>query len=92
MGVACNMNAIIEFLQDRGTDDFSAFSDMTNLKPSDLLPLMAACIREGERLDGRDCSLTAKDIGAVADMALLTEFMEIVGNSMVPATAADEKK
>ena len=92
MCVVCNMNALMEFLQERGTDDFSAFSDLTKLKPSDMLPLMAACIREGERLEGRECSLTAKDVGAVADMTLLTDFMDILGQSMRPNISAEEKK
>lgn len=90
--VACNMNALMDFLSERGTDDFSALSDLNKLKPTDLLPLIAACIREGERLEGRECGLTGKDIGAVADFGLLTRFMEIFGRAMAPAVSAEEKK
>lgn len=90
--VACNMNALIDFAKESGNDDFASLSNLANLKPSDMLPLMAACIREGERLEGRECSLTAKDIGAIAGFSLLTEFMEIFGRAMAPAVSAEEKK
>jgi hypothetical protein len=90
--VACNMNALMDFLSERGTDDFTALTDLTKLKPSDMLPLMAACIREGERLAGRDCSITGKDIGTVADFSVITSFMEIFGRAMSPAVTAEEKK
>ena len=89
--VACNMNALIGFLKERGTDDFAALSDLTQLKPTDMLPLMAACIREGERLDGRECKLTAEDIGAVADLSLLTAFMGVFGSSIAPDVAVEKK-
>ena len=90
--VACNMNALMDYLQERGTDDFAARSDLTTLKPTDMLPLIAACVREGERLEGRQCSLSAKDIGEVADFHVLTAFMEIFGRMMTPAVSAEEKK
>ena len=90
--VACNMNALMDFLSERGTDDFSALTDLTKLKPSDMLPLMAACIREGERLDGRECTITGKDIGTVADFSVITAFMEIFGKAMSPAVTTEEKK
>lgn len=89
--VACNMNALMGFLKERGTDDFSALSDLTKLKPTDMLPLMAACIREGERLDGKECKLTAEDIGAVADFSLFTEFMKVFDRAMAPAHSVEKK-
>lgn len=91
--VACNMNALLDFAKETGNDDFAALSNITKLKPSDMLPLIAACVREGERLEGRECSLTAKDIGAVAGFGLLTDFMGIFGRAMAPViTVEDEKK
>ena len=90
--VACNMNALMAYLQERGTDDFAALADLTKLKPSDMLPLIAACVREGERIEGRQCSLSAEDIGEVANFNLLTAFMEIFGRMMTPAVSAEEKK
>lgn len=90
--VECNMNALMEFLQERGTDDFSALADVTKLKPSDMLPLMAACIREGERLEGRECSLTSKDLGAMADFSSLGSFIAIFNRAMAPAVTVEEKK
>ena len=90
--VECNMNALMEFLQERGTDDFSALADVTKLKPSDMLPLMAACIREGERLEGRECSLASKDLGAMADFSSLGSFIAIFNRAMAPAVTVEEKK
>lgn len=89
--VACNMNALVDFLQERGTDDFSALTDLTKLKPSDMLPLMAACIREGERLEGRECGITAKSIGEVANFSTITSFMDVFGRSMAPAVTVEKK-
>ena len=89
--VACNMNALMGFLKERGTDDFSALADLHKLKPSDMLPLMAACIREGERLDGKECTMTAEDLGAIADFGLLTAFMKIFDRAMTPAVTVEKK-
>lgn len=89
--VACNMNALMDFLQERGTDDFSALTDLSKLKPSDMLPLIAACVREGERLEGRECTLTGKEIGTIADFSLITSFMEIFGRAMAPAVTEEKK-
>ena len=90
--VACNMNALMDFLEESGSDDFSAFANIGKLKPTDMLPLMAACIREGERLAGRECNISAKEIGAVADFSILTQFMEIFGKAFSPKVTAEEKK
>ena len=90
--VVCNMNAIMDFLTERGSDDFSAFANIGKLKPTDMLPLMAACIREGERLAGRDCAISGKDIGAVADFSILTKFMEIFSRAYSPRVTVEEKK
>lgn len=89
--VACNMNALMDYLVERGTDDFTALTDITKLRPSDMLPLMAACIREGERLEGRECAITGKDIGAVADFSVMSAFMDIFGRSMAPAVTVEKK-
>lgn len=91
--VACNMNALLDFAKDSGNDDFGAIAAFAkDPKPSDMLPLIAACVREGERLAGRECTLTGKDIGAVAGFGLLTEFMEIFGRSMTPAVTVEKAK
>lgn len=91
MQCACNMNAIMAFMQARGTDDFSAFANISQLKPSDLLPLIAACVHEGERLAGRECNITAEEIGEEADFTLFNDFLQIFGRAIKPAVVEEKK-
>ena len=53
---------------------------------------MAACINEGERLEGRESNLTAQDIGSNKDYSVITKFVEIYIKQSSPKTAPDPKK
>ena len=90
--VETNWNATVEFLAFKGTDDISALSDFGKLKPSDLAPLAAACINEGERLEGHDVHLTPADVGAAASMDEIAAFIQIFVSQVSPKTAPDTKK
>lgn len=93
MRVEGNWNAICDFLAERGKDTFDGLVGMDKITPGDIAPLMAACIREGERLDGRPCSLSSKDIGAMPGMmAKVPEFMEIFSRQSAPQGAVSEEK
>ena len=75
--VEANWNALSNFLKAVGRDTLEGLSDISNMKPSDIAPLMAAAINEGERLEGRESHLTGESIGEVIRPAHVNKFMEI---------------
>ncbi|WP_322290567.1 hypothetical protein [Paratractidigestivibacter sp.] len=91
--VECNWNALVSYLEASGQNDMSALANLAQLRPSDVAGLMAACINEGERLDGRESDYTAESIGASASYAAIGEFLAIYVRQSTPAKpAAEEKK
>ena len=94
--VEVNWNAIVAFLDASGQNNLQALSDLTNLKPTDVAGLMAAAINEGEAIEGRESSLTAKDIGRMEGaMGAISEFLTIFVRQMSPAvdpSSAEGKK
>lgn len=75
--VEVNWNALSAFLVSVGRDTLEGLSNLAQMKPSDISALMAAAINEGERLEGRECGLTAIDLGAVMRPADVSAFMDI---------------
>lgn len=73
-----NWKAITSFLRAAGRDTLQAITDLSQLPPSDMAPLMAACLNEGERLDGREASFTGQwleeNCGLAEVCAFITEF------------------
>lgn len=90
--VEVNWNAIVAYLEATGRDTMDSLSLLGQIRPSDLAPLMVACICEGERLEGRECDLTAERIGELCDFAKLTEFLQIYARQANPQTPAEPKK
>lgn len=87
--VEVNWNAITAFLEARGTVGFEALTDIDQLKITDVAPLMAAAINEGERLDGRPSQLTGLDLGAMPGfMAAVPAFLRIYAKQAAPMTGA----
>lgn len=85
--VEVNWNAIVAFLESRGTDSLASLSEIDKLRVSDVAPLMAAAINEGERLDGRESKLTGLDLGAMPGfMGAVPEFLRIYGRQAAPQT------
>ncbi|MCR5710734.1 MAG: hypothetical protein K6G79_09675 [Bacteroidales bacterium] len=72
-----NWNAIMAFLVESGNDTMEGVMHLKDLKPSELTALAAAAIVEGERLDGRKCSLTKEDIGCVITADSMRELVNI---------------
>ena len=54
------------------------------LSPSDIAPLMAACINEGLRKNGSDKRFTADEIGEKCDITTMGEFMTIYVGQVTP--------
>ena len=98
--VESNWNALTAFLDAVGRDTLDELSKINNFRPSELTSLMAACIAEGQRLDGNKDVPTALDLGAVTakDLgALITpddvrEFLNIYVRQSNPKTGAEEPK
>ena len=87
-----NWKAITDFLRTVGRDTLQGISDMAALPPSDMAPLMAACLNEGERLDGREATFTGawleENCGLTEVSAFLTEFLY----QTTPKLPKEEKK
>jgi hypothetical protein len=90
--VEANWNAITSYLTARGKDSLQGLSDISSLAPSELPHLMAACVKEGERLEGRESSLTAEWIGENCGMTELTAFVSAFCSMVTPQVPADKAK
>ena len=92
--VEANWNAITAYLASRGKDSLQGLSDISKLPPSELAPLMAACLNEGERLDGHDASFTAEWIGENCGMNEVSDFVAAFCEqslSKMPSADAEKK-
>ena len=75
--VEVNWNALSNFLKATGRDTLDGLSDISLMRPSDIAPLMAAAINEGERLEGRESNLTGESIGELIRPFHVSRFMDI---------------
>ena len=75
--VEVNWNALSNFLKAVGRDTLEGLSDIASMRPSDIAPLMAAAINEGERLEGRESHLTGESLGEVIRPSHVGKFMDI---------------
>ena len=75
--VEVNWNALSAFLVAVGRDTLEGLSDIASMRPSDIAPLMAAAINEGERLEGRESHITAESLGEIISPSDVGKFMEI---------------
>ena len=90
--VEVNWNAITAFLEASGRDDVQSLIGLSTLKPSDLAGLLAAAINEGERLEGRECALTAEEVGAQAGFDTMAQFIQIFAKQTNPKGTEEGKK
>ena len=90
--VESNWNALIAFLCAVDRDDITQLSKIKSIRPSEIMPLMAACIAEGERLDGRDGAPTALELGTVATPENVREFMTIYARQSEPKINVEQPK
>lgn len=89
--VEVNWNTIASFLQMKGEDTFNDLAEITNLKPSDIAPMMAAAINEGERLEGRKANYTPEEIGALSSVATVAEFVKVFHGQLNPQDSASQE-
>ena len=90
--VEVNWNALSAFLAAVGRDTIEDLATFNNIRPSEITGLMVACIAEGERLDGRECKLTALDLGAVINPDDVAAFMDIYIRQSSPKQDVDAPK
>lgn len=90
--VEMNWNAIVAFLEASNRDDLRALMDLTEIKPSDLAGLLAAGINEGARLDGAQERVTAEEVGTLADVGVMAEFIAIFTRQTKPKGDPDAGK
>lgn len=76
--VECNFNAIMAFMEMRGLKNLDFLSQ--EFTTPQWLDMMACCINEGERLEGRPADFTALKLGELPMMeiaGLLTSFITV---------------
>lgn len=86
--VVANWNALVAFLKDVGRDTMEGLTGAGQLSPSDIAPLMAACINEGLRKKGEAKRFTADEIGDLCDIGTMGEFMNIYVGQVTPRNGA----
>lgn len=90
--VEVNWNALAAFLASVGRDTIDELANFSTIRPSEITALIAACIVEGERLDGRECQVSALDIGADVTPKDVAAFMDIYVRQSSPEMEVDEPK
>lgn len=91
--VEANWKAITSFLTSVGRDNLQGITDLTKMSPSDMAPLMAACLNEGERLDGHESNFTATWIEENCSFAEMSSFItEFLYQATPKLPKANEKK
>lgn len=88
--VEANWNAMVAFLAATGRDTWDGLVSFDHVLPSDLAPLAAACINEGERIDGHECHFSAEDIGALLSVRLVSDFLPIYTRQASPDVPVEE--
>lgn len=89
--VEVNWNALTAFLDATGRNTMDGLSDLAVMKPTDIAPLMAACINEGERLDGREADYTGLQIGEMCGIAEMAQFISIYTGQTSPKLPKEKK-
>lgn len=74
--VEVNWNAMLDFAEQRGLKNIGELMDVNEIDKENVADLCAAGIREGERLEGRECRITGKE---VAELIAPREMMRFVG-------------
>ena len=90
--VEANWKAITAFLRYVGRDTLQGLSDLANLSPSDMAPLMAACLNEGARLEGLESSYSPEWIEENVNLAEMTEFVQEFLYQITPKLPKSQEK
>lgn len=75
--VEANWNAMVMLIERLGMNDLAALENFDTMKPSDVTTLVHCCIAEGERMDGREFTMSEKDLGSILRTNTIRAFMNI---------------
>jgi hypothetical protein len=89
--VVVNWNSFVAFLKFVGRDTLEDAQGGFGA-PSDIAPLIAACLNEGCRIDGKEERFTPEDVGEVLTPAIIERFMQIYAAASTPGTSGREAK
>ncbi len=90
--VESNWNALTAFLEAVGRNTLEELSKIDSIKPTELTAMMAACIAEGQRLDGSKDVPSAMDLGAVITPDDVRTFLDIYVRQSNPQVSQGEPK
>ena len=93
--VEANWRAITNYLRSVGRDSLDAVADVVSLTPSTIGGLMAACINEGERLEGRDARVTEAildELRPAEAVKVVNDFVHVYLAQASPALPEEPKK
>lgn len=93
--VACNWRAIEEFAEINGIKTIQDLGKISEMEVNALPAFIHACVREGEKMDGRVFELTVEDVRDNITMSVVAHFMEIFKNQSsfdAPAKSGQVKK
>ena len=90
--VEANWRALTSYLAEKGRDTMEGLSDLASLSPTSLAPLMAACITEGERLEGHNVEVTGDWIAENCSMPEIGAFITIYTAQINPKVPAEQSK
>jgi hypothetical protein len=82
--VAVNWNAIKDYCNRRGLTDLSQLERAVAFDVDGALTMAHCCIREGERLAGREFTLTEEELGGDMTPIDVLQFMQIYANLSTP--------
>ena len=88
--IEVNWNAVGDFLAAVGRDSLEELSNIGVLKPSEIATFIACAANEGERLEGRECALKGRDVGAMMTADDLAVFLEIYIRQSHPQVEAED--
>ena len=90
--VEANWRALTSYLAEKGKDTMEGLSDLASLSPTSLAPLMAACITEGERLEGHNVTINGDWVAENCSMPEIGAFITIYIAQTTPKVPTEQSK
>lgn len=90
--VEANWNATLDYCDRKGVTELSALDNLGQLTPGDLTIMMHCCIKEGERMDGREFNMTELDLGGILRPFHIGEFVRIYQEQSIVEVEKGTKK
>lgn len=75
--VAANWNAIRDYCRRTGVTDLNEIGNVLWLGLDGVLTMAHCCLKEGERLDGRELEVSEEELGAVMGPVEMAGFVQV---------------